>query len=362
MILLSSIIHQFKDKFLARYQAVIMPGHKNALWAMERCRKEYAPHMLVQCTNDKCGKQTYIPHSCGHRNCPHCQNHESWQWTENQLSKQLPAEYYLITFTLPGQLRTLAWRNQKTIYSLMLLCVQQVLKTFTLNDKQLGGMAGFTAILHTHSRALGYHPHIHVVMPAASIDPTTKIWRVKSGEYLFNHKALAKVFRAKFLQAIVDNNLRVPNNCPKKWVVDCKNVGNGDKALVYLGKYLYKGVIQEKDILQCEKGMVTFRYVNSKTKRFQTKTVTGEQFLWLLMQHVLPKGFRKVRSYGFLHPCSKTLIKILQYALKFSPKKMVKKIKKRASIICTSCGARMDIIGTRISGFQVQLYLATHPN
>ena len=362
MILLSSIIHQFKDKFLAHYQADILPGHKNALWAMERCRKEYAPHILAQCTNDKCGKQIYIPHSCGHRNCPHCQNHESWQWIENQLSKQLPADYYLITFTLPEQLRTLAWRNQKTIYSLMLLCVQQVLKTFTLNDKQLGGMAGFTSMLHTHSRALGYHPHIHVVIPAASIDPTTKIWRAKSGEYLFNHKALAKVFRAKFLQAIVDKNLRVPNNCPKKWVVDCKNVGNGDKALVYLGKYLYKGVIQEKDILQCEKGMVTFRYVNSKTKQFQTRTVTGEQFLWLLMQHVLPKGFRKVRSYGFLHPCSKTLIKLLQYTLRFSPKKMVKKIKKRASIICASCGAKMDIIGTMISGFQVQLYQATHPN
>jgi len=80
--------------------------------------------------------------------------------------------------------------------------------------------------------------------------------------------------------------------------------------LIYLGRYLYKGVIQEKDILECENGMVTFRYMNSKTKRYQTKTVTGEKFLWLVLQHVLLRGFRRVRIYGFLHPCSKKLIKL----------------------------------------------------
>ena len=128
----------------------------------------------------------------------------------------------------------------------MFLCVQQVLKTFTLNDKQLQGVAGFTAMLHTHSRRLDYHPHIHVVMPAASIHNKYGLWRVKSGKYIFNHKALAKVFRAKLLKSFVDHHLQVPKDCPRKWVVDCKNVGNGDKALIYLGRYLYKGVIQQK--------------------------------------------------------------------------------------------------------------------
>ena len=230
----------------------------------------------------------------------------------------------------------------------MFACVQEVLKTFTQKDKKLMGTAGFTTILHTNSRALGYHPHIHVVMPGASINQKTGFWRVKSGKYIFSHRALAKVFRAKLLKTFVDNNLRVPKDCPKKWVVDCKNVGNGDKALIYLGKYLYKGVIQEKDILECENGMVTFRYLHSKTKQHQTKTVTGEYFLYLLTLHVLPKGFRRTRCYGFLHPCSKKLIKFLQMVLRVNPFRLFKKMKERAKITCPVCGAKMEIILTMI--------------
>ena len=201
MILLSSIINEFKDRFLDRYKNSVLPSHTKALKAMAQCRQEYGPHMLVQCTDHNCGKQVYIPHSCGHRNCPHCQNHENRQWIENQLSKRLPTQYYLITFTLPRQLRDLAWKNQKTIYSLMFACVQDLLKTFTQKDKKLGGAAGFTTILHTHSRALDYHPHIHVVMPGASINTKAALWRVKPSGYLFSHKAMAQVFRAKILQA-----------------------------------------------------------------------------------------------------------------------------------------------------------------
>jgi len=349
MILLSSVINKFKDGFLDRYKKYVLPSHIKALHAMEQCRQEHGPHMLAQCTNHNCGKLTYIPHSCGHRNCPHCQNHENQQWIENQLSKRLPTQYYLITFTLPKQLRDLAWKNQRRVYSLMFACVQDVLKTFTRNDKNLLGMAGFTAILHTHSRPLGYHPHIHVIIPGASINAKTGLWRVKASDYLFSHEALAQVFRAKFLQAIVDNNLRVPKNCPKQWVVDCKNVGNGDKAFIYLGKYLYKGVIQEKDILKCENGMVTFKYLHSKTKQYQTRTVTGEYFLYLLMLHVLPKGFRRTRCFGFLHPCSKKLIRILQLVLRINPLSMfIKKMKERPGITCPVCGAKMGIILTMV--------------
>ena len=165
MIPLSSIISTFKDRYFDKYKTTILPGHKKALQLMEQCRMEHGPHMLARCTNHNCGEQKYIPHSCGHRNCPHCQNHENWQWIENQLNKRLPVTYYLITFTLPNQLRDLAWKHQKIIYSLMFDCVQDVLKTFTQNDKKLQGSAGFTTILHTHSRALGYHPHIHVIIP-----------------------------------------------------------------------------------------------------------------------------------------------------------------------------------------------------
>jgi hypothetical protein len=251
MIPISSIIDEFEDAYFAKYEATILPGHKKALRDMKMCRTEHGSRMLASCTNDECGRTAYIPHSCGHRNCPHCQNHENWQWIENQLQKRLPAPYFLVTFTLPCELRGLAWKNQKRIYSLMFESVQETLKTFAENDKKLRGAPGFTTVLHTHSRTLDYHPHVHVVMPGASIDKKSGLWRVKSAEYLFNHKALAKVFRAKLLEKIVDAGLRVPKNRPKKWVVDCQFVGDGDKTLIYLGKYLYKGVIREKDILKC---------------------------------------------------------------------------------------------------------------
>jgi len=346
MILLSSIINEFSEKFFRKYNA--LPGHKRALYVMKECRKHHSPYMIAQCTNEQCQQHSYVPHSCGHRSCPHCQNHESQQWIENQLDKQLPAQYYLITFTLPKQLRDLAWRNQRLVFDMLFSAVNELLQTFTKNDKKLQGVAGFTTVLHTHSRQLDFHPHIHVVMPGASINKKDKAWKVKSGKYIFNYKALAKVFRAKILKAIVDHKLQIPKNYPKKWVVDCKNVGKGNKALIYLGRYLYKGVIQEKDILKCENGMVTFRYLNSKSKRYQTRIVTGEYFLWLITLHILPKGFRRVRIYGFLHPCSKQLIKLLQYLLKFNPAKMLKTITSRPEFICKCCGAKMKIIATRV--------------
>ena len=352
MILLSAIINQFESGFLTKYQQTILPSHRKALFFMKRCRQEHGPHMLAKCS---CGTKQYIPHSCGHRSCPHCQNHESHRWTETQLKKLLPAEYFLITFTLPKELRDLAWRNQKLVYGLLFQCVQQVLKTFTVNDNSLQGTAGFTTVLHTHSRRLDYHPHIHVVMVAGAIESIKKIWRVKSETYLFNQKALAKVFRALLLKKAVDHGLVIPAKCARQWVVDCKHVGKGDKALVYLGKYLYRGVIQEKDILSTTTTHVTFRYFEAKRKRYRLRTVTGEDFLWLILQHVLPKGFRRVRSYGFLHPCSKKLISLLQVILHVNPLKMCIQTIKRAGIICSSCGRKMKIMATMIPASRVRL-------
>lgn len=353
MILLSSIINQFESGFSRKYKN-ILPSHKKALFFMKRCRKEHGPHMLASCSNDNCNSTRYIPHSCGHRSCPHCQNHESNSWVDTQLTKLLPASYYLITFTLPQQLRKLAWENQKDLYSLMFQSVQQVLKTFTANDKQLMGSAGFTTILHTHSRNLDYHPHIHVVMAGGSIDPKTRLWRTKSGKYLFRQKSLAKVFRAILLKEIVDHDLPVPRNCPRKWVVNCKNVGKGDKAIIYLGAYLYRGVVREKDIVSYDEDVVTFRYLHAKSKRYRKRTLPGEDFLRLILQHVLPKGFRRVRSYGFMHPCSKGLIKMLQLVLNLSPPKINIQLRKRTSLICPTCGAVMKIVQTMIPASRVR--------
>ncbi len=138
---------------------------------------------------------------------------------------------------------------------------------------------------------------------------------------MFNHKALAKVFRAKLLEAITQAGLDLPHRYPETRVVDVKSVGSGDMALVYLGRYLYKGVIQEKDIVACRDGQITFRYQDSKSRQMRTRTLPGVQFLWLILRHVLPKSFRRARNFGFLHPNSKRLIGLLQYLLGLSPKR-----------------------------------------
>jgi len=315
---------------------------------METCRTEQSPKMLASCT--ECGQSCYLPHSCGHRNCPHCQAHESQQWLDRQIKKQVPADYFLITFTLPEEFRTLAWRHQRTLYSMMIQSCWDTLKTFSQNDSKLRGVPGAIAVLHTHSRRLDFHPHVHVVMPAAAIDRKQRLWRTKQGKkpFLFKHKALAKVFRAKMLEAITQEGLTLPPTHPEKWVVDCKSVGSGEKALIYLGRYLYRGVIQEKDIIACDNGKVTFRYQNSKTKQTELRTVPGEDFLWMLMRHVLPKGFRRTRNFGFLHPNSKRMIQVLQLICRIDPNRALAWIKKRPQLICQCCGGIMAIVATGI--------------
>ncbi len=203
-------------------------------------------------------------------------------------------------------------------------------------------------VLHTHSRALNFHPHIHTVMPAAVIDKANRLWRKKEGKYLFDHKALAKVFRAKMLAGLVKLGIALPTKYPVKWVVDCKSVGSGNKALVYLGRYLYRGVIRERDILSFKDGQVTFRYIDSDSGETKIRKVSAVKFLWLVLQHVLPRGFRRARNFGFLHPNSKTLIKLIQLLLNFNPKRWLPKIKPRAQMLCECCGGVMTIVQTRI--------------
>ncbi|MCK5355785.1 MAG: IS91 family transposase [Methyloprofundus sp.] len=344
MITLASVINRFEADFLKDFQTRLHPNQISALHAMKRCRTQHSPVMQVNCAD--CDYQTFVPHSCGHRNCPHCQHHESQQWIERQVQRQVPADYFMNTFTLPAQLRPWARLHPRLLYSMMFDCAWATLQSFSKNDKQLQGDPGAIAVLHTHSRKLNYHPHIHLVMPAATVDKTNKLWRTKQSKYLFNHKALAKVFRAKMLTRMTEEQLPFPATIPKKWVVDCKFVGAGDKALIYLGRYLYRGVIREKDILSCQDGHVTYRYQDSKTKRYKTKTVSGADFLWRVFQHVLPKGFRRARNFGFLHPNSKGVIKLIHCLLKFDPTKILLILKPRPQLSCQCCGGAM-IVGRR---------------
>jgi len=343
MMLLSELISAFEPKLLSQYAARLLPGHKRALAAMKDCRTTASPMMLAQCL--ACNASALLPHSCGHRSCPHCQHHEGQRWLARQRQKLLPVHYFMVTFTLPAQMRNLAWQHQRLIYDLLFKISWETLSGFGRNDKQLQGRLGATAVLHTHSRKLDYHPHVHIIVPAGALDSNRKLWRKKKGKYLFNQDNLAKVYRAKWFQALKDHGCEVHAKLPADWVVDCKPVGCGDKALTYLARYLYRGVIREKDILSVQEGKVTFRYTDN-TGTIKTRTLPGEEFLWLLLQHVLPKGFRRARDYGFLHPNSKPLIRLLQLLFQVTMQRLNEI--PRATIKCPLCSGPMIIVATQL--------------
>ena len=346
MILLSQLIAEYGDALRRDYQDRLLPSHYRALDAMKQCRTQQSLLFMAQC--EDCCHQTYYPHSCGHRACPHCQCQEGEQWLERQRRKLLPVNYFMVTFTLPAQLRPLAWQHQRLIYSLLFSIGWEVLQSFGLKDKKLSGKLGATAVLHTHSRALDYHPHVHFIVPAGALDQSHKLWRKKHGRYLFNHHNLARVFKAKWFAALKENKLEVSETLPDKWVADCKQVGQGDKALRYLGRYLYRGVIQEKQIIKNHEGNVTFSYVDNTNSR-RTRTLSGAAFLWLLLKHVLPRGFRRARDFGFLHGNSKRLIHLLHLMLGFvTPISKESGKTTRGQFCCSQCGGFMRVIDTRL--------------
>ena len=344
MIPLAEIIRRFEADYRARYSQQLTPERGTALRAMQHCRSTMAPHLLAACPD--CAERRLIPHSCGHRSCPHCQHHESERWLERQRRLQVPAEYFLLTFTLPGELRPLAFQYPRMVYAALFAAAWATVHAFCRNDRQLKGEAGAVAVLHTHSRRLDLHPHVHLAMPAATLDPKNRRWRTKRG-YLFNHQALAKVFRGKLLAGLKDEGLSLPAQLPTKWVADCKSVGNGEKALLYLGRYLYRGVLRESDILSSENGQVSFRYRDSQSGETKVRTLPGADFLRLILQHVLPKGFRRSRNYGFLHPNRKSLIALLHIVLKIAPR-ILPSEKPRPAFLCPCCGTPMQIIRRRI--------------
>lgn len=344
---LASIINEYYTSFAQKHRNRILPSHTKALNAMLRCRTPDAGQLYITCPN--CNHSELRPVSCGHRSCPKCQNHEASQWIDRQTDKLLPVDYFMTTFTLPYELRNLAWYNQRAVFSIFFDCVSSTLKDFGQNHRNLGADIGMTMVLHTHNRCLDFHPHIHVIVPGGGINKSRKQWIKKKQRFLFSHKALAKVFRARFIHELNSAKLSIPTGVPSKWVVDCTYVGKGITALKYLSRYLYRGVIGESNIISNKNGQVTFQYIESKTGKTKYRTLKGEDFLFLIVQHVLPKGFRRVRDYGFLHGNAKQTLLLVQMALHVIIKKT--EIRKRPTFKCPYCKTPMVVIGFQLTEF-----------
>jgi len=340
---MASIINQYYNAFLNKYGHTVLPGHLQAINSIRRCRTPDSGELFVICPD--CNHAQWRPLSCGHRNCPQCQNHEASQWIDRQQRKLLAVPYFMATFTLPSELRPLSWQHQRAVYAMLFSCVSSTLKDFGLNPKNLGAEIGMTMVLHTHNRKLDFHPHIHTVVPGGGVNKRRRQWIKKKGEYLFNEIAMAKVFRARFLDALNKAGLSIPQKIPHEWVVDCSHVGKGISALKYLSKYLYRGVISENNIVSNQNGQITFKYIESRTRITRYRTLKGEDFLHLLMKHVLPRGFRRVRDYGFLHGNAKKMLLLVQLILRVAIKEIEQR--PRPAFKCPCCKSSMIILGFR---------------
>ena len=337
---LATITHTYLNRFKARYSGSTTQDQWSVLNAILGCRTEQYGELQLSCS--ACPWRSAQHRSCGHRSCHRCQNPTTTQWLERQQRKLLPVEYFMMTFTLPHELRSLARRYQKIVYGLLFECAVTTLKDFGLNEQGLAAELAMTAVLHTHSRKLDYHPHVHIIVPGGGINTRRNEWRKIKGRYLFNAFKLATVFRGKLLSALHNTNLAIPET-PKKWVVDCQHVGHGLPALQYLSRYLYRGVIANDNILSDDGEFVTFQYTQSTTKQTKTRRLRGEDFIALLLQHTLPKGFRRARDYGFLHGNAKRLLQRVQWLLQSAIPAF--NVRERPPFLCQQCKAPMLIIG-----------------
>lgn len=352
------ILREHLDEFNAHYEQQLSSSMRQAIFAMLSCRTntERTSQWKCQC----CPHIADFPLSCGHRSCPQCQHNTTEDWLAKQQAKLLPVEYYMVTFTLPYELRVTAKHQPELMYQAMFTVAASVLKDFAKNNKQLGGDIGFTGVLHTHNRRRDLHPHIHFIIPAGSFDKEKQQWLKRKGKYLFNVFNLAKVWRARLLEKLTDKlNIKLPERLPKKWVVDCQHVGKGLPALKYLSKYLYRGVLPDKNIISNIDGQVSFEYQNSQTQATEIRTLPAVEFLWLVLQHVLPKGLRRVRDYGLLQgSCRKLRLQIqLILAVTGAVFPIIAEVKKVvATRPCPCCHKPMKFIQvhTRLTNFIMQ--------
>jgi hypothetical protein len=278
----------------------VLPSQRRALQAIEQCRTAALGGEVYGC--EHCGAFHYSYHSCGNRHCPKCHGQQTEQWLEKQRARLLPCPYYLLTFTLPAELRALARSQQKLVYGLLLNAAAASVQKLCADPQWLGAQPSLLGVLHTWTRAMLYHPHVHFLVSAGGLSGDGQQWvPAKNPEFLVPVRALAVIFRAKMrdgLKAAGAGQQIAPALWDKKWVVHAKHAGSGQKVLDYLGRYVFRIAIAHSRLESLEKGHVTFRYRDNRTQQIKHLRLSVAEFVRRFLQHVLPKGLAKVRHYG----------------------------------------------------------------
>jgi len=299
---IAEIFREFGTEYMTTFADSLPAAHKKVIEAIIRCRTEICGSNVFIC--QQCHRETIVFRSCGNRHCPTCQNHKTRQWLEKQLERQLPGHHFMITFTVPEQLRRFIRSRQKIAYAALFAASSATLKKLVADDKFVGGdCPGFFGVLHTWGRQLEYHPHIHYIVPGGALNRGTGFWHSSRIDFFLPVRVLSEIFRAKFRDEMKKAGLLDqinPDVWQIAWNVNSQAVGKSEGSLKYLAPYVFKVAISDSRIVGVNKRQVTFRYKKQRSARWRTMSLEVMEFIRRYLQHVLPCGFMKIRYYGFL--------------------------------------------------------------
>lgn len=338
---IANIFRLYADSYEKLYP--LNHQQKKVLHDTQMCRTPGLGGHIELCDNG-CGYLRISYHSCRNRHCPKCQNLKQAQWLQNRLEKLLPTHYFHVVFTLPHKLNPLALQNRELLYNLLFQSASSAMLELANGYKRLSAQVGFTAVLHTWKQDLLLHPHLHIVVTGGGLHPSGNRWVPSKNNYLLPVKALSKIFRAKFLDALQDAfrqrqliftgtiaYLQRPKSFgrfiralkAKKWVLYAKKPFDGPQhAFAYLSRYTHRVAISNQRLVSFSDGNVTFKARdNAHPGKHQLLTLSAHEFIRRFLIHVLPKGFVRIRHYGLLAPCNaKTKLQTArQLILKMDP-------------------------------------------
>ncbi|MFW6104028.1 MAG: IS91 family transposase [Bacteroidota bacterium] len=323
-----------------------MPGiHKKVIRDICECRSGSFGTILYEC--DECNTMHPVPCCCGNRHCPSCHQYKAEEWLNKQMENILPTHYFLLTATLPEGLRDIARSNQRIVYKAMFSCAQGALKKLAKDKKYVGSnRIGYLAALHTWGNMLQYHPHIHMVVPGGAVSENGNEWLPSRGDLFVHTKPFSIIFRAKFRDEMKKADLFQeidPSVWKQEWVVDNQPAGKGQNALRYLSRYVFRVAISNNRIKTIGDDAIKFTYKDRERKTWKTMKLKPMEFIRRFLQHVLPRGFMKIRHYGFLNPNSplsvdrlRELISLIYKVIKEFSASIPKIIKPKLK--CACCG------------------------
>ncbi|MFQ5923405.1 MAG: IS91 family transposase [Anaerolineales bacterium] len=350
MIELAEIFRRHGPAYRDKYGPRMLPSHLRAMRDIEDCRTQALGGHVYLCPD--CEHTRYNYHSCKNRHCPKCQHQDAERWLDQQRELRLPVPYFLLTFTLPGPLRELARRHQKYIYHLLFRASAAATQQLARDPRLVGGQVGLIGVLQTWARDLSYHPHVHYLVPGGGMAGNGETWLPCRKSFLLPVRALAILFRAKFRDGLrkTDWFEEIPAEVwTQDWVVHCLPVGSGVAALKYLAPYIFRVALSNRRIRQFVGNQVTFCYKDSQSGESRSLTLSAEEFIRRFLQHVLPRGFVKVRYYGFFSSGKRRLLAALRRLLGIlAVAKLLRDPPRRnpPELRCPSCGSVMRWIQT----------------